>query len=73
MSRLYPLPPAYRRQGQRCHACTDYRNTYAAFLGLAPREHSSSENVNRLGISKAGNTHLCCLLIEATKGICKGL
>ena len=31
-------------------------NTYAAFLGLAPGEHSSSENVNRLGISKAG-TH----------------
>lgn len=32
-------------------------NTYAAFLGLAPGEHSSSDNVNRLGISKAGNTH----------------
>ena len=27
-------------------------NTYAAFLGLAPGERSSSENVNRLGISK---------------------
>ena len=47
-------------------------NTYAAFLGLAPGEHSSSSNVNRLGISKAGNTHLRCLLIEAAKGICKG-
>lgn len=47
-------------------------NTYAAFPGLAPGEHSSSENVNRLGISKAGNTHLRCLLIEAAKGICKG-
>lgn len=47
-------------------------NTYAAFLGLAPGEHSSSKNVNRLGISKAGNTHLRCLLIEATKSICKG-
>ena len=47
-------------------------NTYAAFLGLAPGEHSSSENVNRLGISKAGNTHLRCLLIEASKGVCKG-
>ena len=47
-------------------------NTYAAFLGLAPGEHSSSKNVNRLGISKAGNTHLRCLLIEAAKGICKG-
>ena len=48
-------------------------NTYAVFLGLAPGEHSSSENVNRLGISKAGNTHLRCLLIEAAKGICKGV
>ena len=47
-------------------------NTYAAFLGLAPGEHSSSKHVNRLGISKAGNTHLRCLLIEAAKGICKG-
>ena len=47
-------------------------NTYAAFLGLAPGEHSSSKNVNRLGISKAGNTHLRCLLIEAAKCICKG-
>lgn len=47
-------------------------NTYAAFLGLAPGEHSSSTNVNRLGISKAGNTHLRRLLIEAAKGICKG-
>lgn len=47
-------------------------NIYAAFLGLAPGEHSSSKNVNRLSISKAGNTHLRCLLIEAAKGICKG-
>lgn len=47
-------------------------NTYAAFLGLAPGERSSSDNVNRLGISKAGNTHLRRLLIEAAKGICKG-
>ena len=28
--------------------------------------------MNRPGISKAENTHLCCLLIEAVKGICKG-
>ena len=47
-------------------------NIYAAFLGLAPGEHSSSSNVNRLGISKAGNAHLRFLLIEAAKGICKG-
>ncbi len=47
-------------------------NTYAAFLGLAPGEHSSSKSVNRLGITKAGNTHLRRLLIEAAKGIGKG-
>ena len=47
-------------------------NIYAAFLGLAPGEHSSSSNKNRLGISKAGNTHLRRLLIEAAKSICKG-
>lgn len=47
-------------------------NTYAAFLGLVPGEHSSSKDVNRLSITKAGNTHLRCLLIEAAKGICKG-
>ena len=47
-------------------------NTYAAFLGLAPGEHSSSTSINRTGISKAGNTHLRTLLIEASKGICKG-
>ena len=45
-------------------------NTYAAFLGLVPGEHSSSTNVNRLGISKAGNTHLRRLLIESAGGIC---
>lgn len=31
-------------------------NIYAAFLGLAPGEHSSSTSINRTGISKAGNT-----------------
>lgn len=47
-------------------------NTFAAFLGLAPGERSSSDNVNRLGISKAGNRHLRLLLIESATGICKG-
>lgn len=47
-------------------------SAYAAFLGLVPGEHSSSENINRLKITKAGNTHLRCLLIEASKGLCKG-
>ena len=47
-------------------------NTYAAFLGLAPGENSSGEHVNRTGITKAGNSHLRVLLIEAAGGICKG-
>ena len=47
-------------------------NTYAAYLGLAPGEHSSSDSVNRLGITKAGNSHLRLLLVEAAGGICKG-
>ena len=47
-------------------------NIYAAYLGLTPGERSSSTNVTRLGISKAGNTHLRCLLIESAKGISKG-
>ena len=47
-------------------------NAYASYLGLIPGEHSSSKNVNRLGITKAGNTHLRRLLVEASKGICKG-
>ena len=47
-------------------------NTYAAFLGLAPGEHSSGAKTNRTGISKAGNAHLRTLLIESARGICKG-
>ena len=47
-------------------------NVYAAYLGLAPGEKSSSDNINRLGITKAGNRHLRLLLIEAAGGICKG-
>ena len=47
-------------------------NTYAAYLGLAPGEHSSSDSVNRLGLTKAGNSHLRQLLVEAAGSICKG-
>ena len=47
-------------------------NTYAAYLGLAPGEHSSSDSINRLGITKAGNGHLRQLLVEAAGSICKG-
>lgn len=47
-------------------------NTYAAYLGLTPGEHSSGEGIHHLGISKAGNTHLRRLLIESAKAICRG-
>ena len=47
-------------------------NIYAAYLGLAPGEHSSAESGGKLGITKAGNSHLRRLLIEAAGGICKG-
>lgn len=40
---------------------------YAAFLGLVPGEHSSGDGQNRLGITKAGNSHLRRLLIEAAQ------
>ncbi len=38
---------------------------YAAFLGLVPGDHSSSDSCHRLPITKAGNTHLRRLLVEA--------
>lgn len=47
-------------------------NIYAAYLGLAPGEHSSGLNPNRLPITKAGNSHLRTLLVEASGGICRG-
>lgn len=47
-------------------------NIYAAYLGLVPGEDSSSDQINRLSITKAGNSHLRKLLVEASTGICKG-
>ncbi len=38
---------------------------YVAVLGLVPGEHSSSDSCHRLPITKAGNSHLRRLLIEA--------
>ena len=40
---------------------------YAAFLGLVPGEHSSGDSQDRLGITKAGNSHLRRLLIESAQ------
>ena len=47
-------------------------NIYAAYLGLAPGENSSGDKIRRSGMSKAGNSHLRRLLIEAAQGVCKG-
>lgn len=47
-------------------------NIYSAYLGLVPGERSSSDNINRLGITKSGNKHARTTLIEAAQGICKG-
>lgn len=47
-------------------------NIYAAYLGLAPGEDSSGLKTNRTALSKAGNSHLRQLLVEAAGGICKG-
>lgn len=48
-------------------------NIYAAYLGLAPGENSSGPKTNRTSLTKAGNSHLRQLLIEAAGGICKGM
>ena len=39
---------------------------FSAWLGLIPSEHSSAEHVVRGPITKAGNTHLRKLLVEAS-------
>ena len=45
---------------------------FAAFLGLVPSEDSSSENINRYSITKAGNSHLRRLLVEAAQSYTRG-
>ena len=47
-------------------------NIYSAFIGLTPGESSSSNDTNRLSITKAGNKHVRTILVEAAQGICKG-
>ena len=45
---------------------------FASYIGLVPGEDSSSDSVNRLGITKAGNTHVRKLLVEAAQSYTKG-
>lgn len=42
-------------------------NTHAANLGSARGEHSSSDSINQMGITKAGDSHLRLLLVEAAE------
>lgn len=46
---------------------------FASYLGLMPGEDSSGPNENRLGITKAGNSHVRKLLIEAAQSYGRGL
>ena len=45
---------------------------FASYLGLMPGEDSSGPNENRLGITKAGNSHVRKLLIEAAQSYGRG-
>lgn len=45
---------------------------FASFLGLTPGEHTSADNQNRLGITKAGNRHVRSLLVEAAQSYTRG-
>lgn len=40
---------------------------FSSYLGLTPGEHSSGNSQHTLGITKAGNSHLRSLLIEAAQ------
>ena len=42
---------------------------FASYLGLCPGIHSSGLSSQTLGITKAGNKHLRCLLIEAAQSM----
>lgn len=48
-------------------------NIYGSYLGLTPGEQSSGTHIVRTGISKAGNSHLRKILVEAAQSICKGV
>jgi len=45
---------------------------YASYLGLVPGEDSSGTSVQRTGITKAGNSHIRKLLVEAAQCYSRG-
>ena len=50
----------------------DNPNKFAAYLGLVPGEHSSGNHIVHTSITKAGNSHLRRLLVEACQGYGRG-
>lgn len=45
---------------------------FASYLGLVPGEDSSGDSQNKLGITKAGNSHVRTLLVEAAQSYTRG-
>lgn len=45
---------------------------FMSYLGMTPGERSSGEEVRRLPITKAGNSHLRTLLVECVQSVCHG-
>ena len=45
---------------------------FASYIGLTPGEDSSGDGKNYLGITKAGNINVRCLLVEAAQSYCRG-
>lgn len=45
---------------------------FAGFLGLVPSENSSGDSINRYSITKAGNSHLRRLMVEAAQCYTRG-
>ena len=45
---------------------------FSSYLGLVPGENSSGDDKNRMGITKAGNTHVRRLLVEAAQSYGRG-
>lgn len=46
---------------------------FASYLGLVPGENSSGQTIRKTGKTKAGNSHLRKLLIEAAQSYTRGL
>ena len=45
---------------------------FSGFLGLVPSENSSGDSTHRYNITKAGNSHLRRLMVEAAQGYTRG-